>query len=115
MPDSSYIGENDKKLFVDGTVLSHFVRWGYEHKISFVVRNKLLSLFQGVKSFETYYGVDVTASDVNVSIKPLENGHAPHGSFPEINLPPDPKLLRDLASAFTESAAHIEEMRRKNA
>jgi len=115
MSESSYIDKNDKKLFVGGTVLSHFIRWGYEHGVSFVVRNRILSLFQGVKSFETYYGVNITASDVNVSIKPLENGHAPYGSFPEINLPPDPKLLRDLASAFTESAAHIEEMSQENA
>lgn len=93
---------------------SFVVTWEQEHFFASVSRNKVASLFKGIKSFEMYYGLDITCSDINVSFQPMEldsNGtvRSSNGiNFPVLNVPADPVVLRELAKSLEDCAKHIE-------
>jgi len=99
---------------------SFVVTWRYEHFFSNVTRNKISSLFKGITPFELYYGLDITCSDINASLQPMELDSSgkmrnSHGiNFPSLNVPADP-AVRELAKTLEDSANHIESLGSTNA
>lgn len=91
------------------------VKWHYEHPMSFVSRNRIECIFNGRKPYEHYFGIGISYSNLNVSLSPLQrdslsgrDNHSFGVGFPNIELPPDPELLRELSNIFQKIATSLE-------